>query len=99
MSKIITVNTARELLSGDMSKYRPYFLNEYDGLISVDYYNKEDDGSNNVENIELTLMYEAAFETAADIKRLGKIEATIELIINSVHMLDCLDSLNGTKWL
>ncbi len=90
MVEIRNVKTVRELLSGDISKNRPNVLHEGHGLISLDYYNNEDDGSNDVKNIVLTLQYQATYETSADKQRVGKIEAELETIINAVYTLDTI---------
>ena len=82
------VNTLEELLSRDMSKYRLNVIHESQGLISVDYYDKEDDGSCLVKNIELTLIYEVPYETDMDKEQVGKIVTLLETII---------DLLNGLK--
>ena len=90
MVEIRNVETVRELLSGDMVKNRPYVLHEGHGLISMDYYNKEDDGSNDVKNIVMTLQYQAPYETSADKQRVDKIEVELEMLINAVYALDMI---------
>lgn len=85
--KIQEVYTLKELLSGDLSKYRLNVIHEGFGLISVDYYGNKDDGSNLIKHIELTLQYEAPYATNQDKVRIGQIITLLETIIDLVNIL------------